>query len=95
MRHVIVPLRALLLTGDQLKATLAALEADLEDLIAGMGRSDRSLAEAEGMGEWERRPGKRESGQPGVSSERRGPLSEDDLRARARGLRNPREWEKK
>ncbi len=78
----------------------AGPEADLEDLIAGMGRGDRSMAEAEGLGAWSPRPGKREGGQAvgqavGGGAGQRGPLSEDDVRARARGLRNPREWEKK
>ena len=73
----------------------AGPEADLEELIAGMGRGDRSMAEAEGMVDWERRPVKREGGQPSVTPERRGSLSEDEVRARARSLRNPREWEKK
>jgi uncharacterized protein len=73
----------------------AGPEADLEELIAGMGRGDRSMAEAEGMVDWARRPGKRESGQSGGSPERRGSLSEDEARARARSLRNPRDWEKK
>lgn len=82
----------------------AGPEADLEDLIAGMGRGDRSMAEAEGLGEWTPRPGKREGGPAlgqsggqavGGGVGQRGPLSEDDVRARARGLRNPREWEKK
>jgi len=59
-------------------------------------RGDRSLAEAEGMGDWEDRhededaPGTpRTSGSPG---ERRLPV--DEARARARRLRNPRDWEK-
>ena len=73
----------------------AGPEADLEELIAGMGRGDRSMAEAEGMADWERRPGKREEGRSSGGLERRGPLTEDDIRARVRGLRNPREWEKK
>ncbi|OJH34709.1 DUF503 domain-containing protein [Cystobacter ferrugineus] len=73
----------------------AGPEADLEELIAGMGRGDRSMAEAEGMVDWARRPGKRESGLTSVAPERRGSLSDDDIRARARSLRNPREWEKK
>jgi uncharacterized protein YlxP (DUF503 family) len=73
----------------------AGPEADLEELIAGMGRGDRSMAEAEGMVDWERRSARREGGQPGITPQRRSPLSDDDIRARARSLRNPREWEKK
>jgi uncharacterized protein YlxP (DUF503 family) len=49
-------------------------------------RGDRSLAEAEGMGEWEER-------HQGVSLDG-GPKSSDDVRAVARTLRNPRDWEK-
>ncbi|WP_375766972.1 DUF503 domain-containing protein [Archangium gephyra] len=71
-------------------------EADLEELIAGMGRGDRSMAEAEGMDDWERRHQGQESGRPARgSTDRQGPLSLDDARARARSLRNPRDWEKK
>ncbi|MCY1080779.1 DUF503 domain-containing protein [Archangium lansingense] len=73
----------------------AGPEADLEDLIAGMGRGDRSMAEAEGMVDWERRHQGQESGRPVKGSERQGPLSLDEARARARSLRNPRDWEKK
>lgn len=72
----------------------AGPEADLEELIAGMGRGDRSMAEAEGMADWERRHGGQESGRPAKGSDK-GPMSLDDARARARSLRNPRDWEKK
>jgi uncharacterized protein len=70
-------------------------EADLEELIAGMGRADRSLAEAEGQVDWERRHDGREGGKRGGGSESRSPSSLDEARARARSLRNPRDWEKK
>ncbi len=74
----------------------AGPEADLEDLIAGMGRGDRSMAEAEGMADWERRHQGQESGRPDKGTERQqGSMSLDDARARARSLRNPRDWEKK
>ncbi len=69
-------------------------EADLEELIAGMGRQDRSLAEAEGLVDWERRHAEREAAAP-RKAERGAPSSLDEARARARNLRNPREWEKK
>jgi uncharacterized protein len=74
----------------------AGPEADLEELIAGMGRQDRSMAEAEGMVDWERRHGGREgmSSRPSLSAARPPPPLEE-ARARARSLRNPREWEKK
>ncbi len=55
-------------------------------------REDRSLAEAEGMAEWERRPGALVQGRPGSRGGGDLPLSE--ARARARKLRNKREWEK-
>lgn len=70
-----------------------------EDLIAKFtqGASDqRSLAEAEGLGDWERRHGGRgstEMGKPAPAGG--GSLSLDEARARARSLRNPRDWEKK
>jgi uncharacterized protein YlxP (DUF503 family) len=74
----------------------AGPEADLEELIAGMGRGDRSMAEAEGMADWERRHDGRESGRPARSSDKSPEsLSLDEARARARSLRNPRDWEKK
>lgn len=57
---------------------------------------ERSLAEAEGLGEWEHRHGEETKkgsvpGKVGASKS----LSLDEARARARTLRNPREWEKK
>lgn len=63
-----------------------------EELIASLNRAERSLAEAEGMGEWERRHEGREGGGKPSSG---GPLTLDEARARARSLRNPRDWEKK
>jgi uncharacterized protein YlxP (DUF503 family) len=67
----------------------------------------RSLAEAEGMGAWEHRhqaeppasgskPSKGHGGQGthGAGKQQKG-LSLEEARARARALRNPREWEKK
>jgi uncharacterized protein YlxP (DUF503 family) len=55
-------------------------------------REDRSLAEAEGMAEWDRRHGPTVQGRPG--SRTGGDLSLTQARARARRLRNKREWEK-
>lgn len=67
-----------------------------EAAIARFLRSDRSLAEAEGLGSWEQR---HEGAGPGTGTSRPlvegGNLSLDDARARARALRNPRDWEKK
>jgi uncharacterized protein YlxP (DUF503 family) len=71
----------------------AGPEADVEELIAGMNRGDRSMAEAEGMVDWERRHEGRESKRPALDAGRPGSLEE--ARARARSLRNPRDWEKK
>jgi hypothetical protein len=65
----------------------------VEELIAGMNRGDRSMAEAEGMVDWERRHEGRESKRPALDAGRPGSLEE--ARARARSLRNPRDWEKK
>ena len=51
------------------------------------------MAEAEGMEDWERRHEGRAGGRPGVKPAEPGSLEE--ARARARSLRNPRDWEKK
>lgn len=65
-----------------------------EELIASLNRAERSMAEAEGMADWDRRHEGRESvGKPAPSGG--GPLTLDEARARARNLRNPRDWEKK
>ncbi|RKH43496.1 DUF503 domain-containing protein [Corallococcus llansteffanensis] len=71
-----------------------AASAHSEAAIARFLRSDRSLAEAEGLGSWEER---HEGAGPGTSRPpaEGGNLSLDDARARARALRNPRDWEKK
>ncbi len=63
-------------------------------------RGDRSLAEAEGQPAWERRHERpSENGatlRPEPSGRRAGrTLSLEEARAKARALRNPREWEKK
>ncbi|HLT29399.1 MAG TPA: DUF503 domain-containing protein [Myxococcaceae bacterium] len=55
------------------------------DLAAHLARGDRSMAEAEGLGRWEDRG----RGEPETPQSR-----EEAIRARARALRNPREWEK-
>ncbi|MDY7228765.1 DUF503 domain-containing protein [Hyalangium rubrum] len=68
-----------------------------DELIASLNRAERSMAEAEGMGDWERRhegqEGREGTGKPAPS--RGGPLTLDEARVRARNLRNPRDWEKK
>jgi hypothetical protein len=65
-----------------------------DELIASLNRAERSMAEAEGMGDWERR----HEGREGASKPARsngGPMTLDEARTRARTLRNPRDWEKK
>jgi hypothetical protein len=65
-----------------------------DELIASLNRAERSLAEAEGMGDWERRhEGQEGTGKPGSAGG--GPMTLNEARARARNLRNPRDWEKK
>ncbi|MGA9525076.1 MAG: DUF503 domain-containing protein [Myxococcaceae bacterium] len=59
---------------------------------------ERSLAEVEGLGDWERRH--ETSEEAGEARPPRGPrhagdLSLEEKRAKARALRNPRDWEKK
>ncbi|MCU0696878.1 MAG: DUF503 domain-containing protein [Myxococcaceae bacterium] len=64
-------------------------------------RGERSLAEAEGLGDWDDRHA-RQPPVPQPSAPRKGPrpsappsnLSLDDARALARSLRNRREWER-
>jgi len=79
-----------------------------EDLIANfsatLGKGDRSLAEAEGLGSWDRRNaggrgevdgGARRSSGGGNGGSSTDKLTLDEAKARARSLRNPRDWEKK
>jgi uncharacterized protein YlxP (DUF503 family) len=75
--------------GDELFGNGA--EGDLP-VVAGQ----RSLAEAEGMGDWHERHQAKEARIPRVSGtgKPRKKLSIDEARAKARSLRNPREWEK-
>lgn len=58
-------------------------------------KGDRSLAEAEGLGDWDSRHEAKSP--PAAASPARAPgkLSLEEARAKARRLRNPREWEKK
>jgi hypothetical protein len=66
-----------------------------DELIASLNRAERSMAEAEGMGDWERRHEGREGASKPARSSRGGPMTLDEARTRARSLRNPRDWEKK
>lgn len=56
-------------------------------------RGERSLAEAEGMARWEHRH-EPAPPHPRTPKGARPKLSLEEARARARGLRKPREWEK-
>jgi len=61
------------------------------DLAAHLSRGDRSMAEAEGLGDWEERA--RGAGRAPAGKGERSP-GIDEARAKARTLRNPRDWEK-
>jgi hypothetical protein len=82
--------------GDQLFSR-GNEEFDLANLT--IPRGERSLAEAEGLGEWDQRHVRQPA--PTASSPRKTPkpsapntLSLDDARALARSLRNRRDWER-
>ncbi|MGZ3446600.1 MAG: DUF503 domain-containing protein, partial [Myxococcaceae bacterium] len=77
--------------GDQLFGPAGPPD-DGSTLELPFAREDRSLAEAEGMAEWDKRPGALVQGRPG--SRGGGDLSLTEARARARKLRNKRDWEK-
>lgn len=72
-------------------------------LAEALSAGQRSLAEAEGLAEWDRRHDAGASGAGGGERPAKGALpkgsskklSLDEMRARARSLRNPRDWEKK
>jgi uncharacterized protein len=83
--------REILSFGEQLFSAPGS-RPDAETLELPFAREDRSLAEAEGMATWERRPEEplvRRAGQ-----RTSGDLSLPEARARAKSLRNPRDWEK-
>ncbi|HET9452177.1 MAG TPA: DUF503 domain-containing protein [Aggregicoccus sp.] len=88
--------------GDEQDAGPSADEL-IASFSATLGKGDRSLAEAEGLGDWDRRNASRESGKSAAATARGGgngrgesdKLTLDEARARARSLRNPRDWEKK
>jgi uncharacterized protein YlxP (DUF503 family) len=58
-----------------------------------IARGDRSLAEAEGMADWEKRFEAKPSKSAAAQAKKQ--ISLDEARAKARSLRNPRDWEKK
>jgi uncharacterized protein len=82
-------------------------ETQIDDLDFSIPKGERSLAEAEGMGDWETRHqsnGGRAlhptvtSGEKSISisgaGKKRPKLSLEEAKAKARKLRNPRDWEK-
>ena len=77
--------------GDQLYGDARSQAAIERHLSTKMQPSDRSLAEAEGLGDWDERHGAGE--RPGAKPPRQD-LTMDEARARARSLRNRRDWEK-
>jgi uncharacterized protein YlxP (DUF503 family) len=83
--------REILSFGDQLFAA-PGQRTDPGTMELPFAREDRSLAEAEGMADWEGRPEEPLVRRAGVRSS--GDLSLGEARSRARSLRNPRDWEK-
>jgi len=79
--------------GDQLFSTAGT--DDRGNYNLSIPRGDRSLAEAEGMADWDSRHEDKAPPSGGSSSRTPGKLSPEEARAKARRLRNPREWEKK
>ncbi len=85
--------------GEQLFARTTGVSADLMSLTIPKG--ERSLAEAEGLGDWDRRHDKQapppvpmpSTPRPKSSAPRPKQLSLEDAKAVARSLRNRREWE--
>ncbi|MFZ5472069.1 MAG: DUF503 domain-containing protein [Myxococcota bacterium] len=73
-----------------------------EDALSSIHHGQRSLAEAEGLGEWEKRhEAKSAPSEPlrpketkNGKGKRPRTLPLEEARAKARALRNPREWEK-
>jgi uncharacterized protein YlxP (DUF503 family) len=75
--------------GDELYGGDSAARGGGDELTIPSGQ--RSLAEAEGLGEWSERHETRAPKSGGSAKK----LSLEEVRARARALRNPRDWEKK
>ena len=80
--------------GDQLFGGGGARGRREHARAARFAREDRSLAEAEGMAEWDRRHGRAGAGTARVAGRGR-PRRLAEARARARKLRNKRDWEKR
>jgi uncharacterized protein YlxP (DUF503 family) len=89
--HDVAPVRP---TADEEATDEEEEDLSTEQLIASLNRAERSMAEAEGMAEWEKRhEGRQSSGRPAPPGGE--PKTLDEARVRARNLRNPRDWEKK
>ena len=84
--------------GDRLYGDEGSQSAIERHLSAKLQPGERSLAEAEGLGDWDERHGEEAK----EASSRRAPgkggpqagLTLDEAKSRARSLRNPRDWEK-
>jgi uncharacterized protein YlxP (DUF503 family) len=78
--------------GDQLFQSGGSGESFME---LPFNRGERSLAEAEGMGSWEERHSRPTAPSPQrAAAGGGGKLSLDEAKAKARALRNKREWER-
>ncbi len=82
---------------EELPLSAEQAAAHSEAAIARFLRGERSsLAEAEGLGDWDsRHEGGMDGGTGRPSPSSGGRMTIDEARARARSLRNPRDWEKK
>jgi uncharacterized protein YlxP (DUF503 family) len=79
--------------GDQLFSQPGpAFSEDLATLELPFAKGERSLAEAEGMAEWDQRHTSPPKG--AQKAQKKAPLSIEERRKQARSLRNRREWEK-
>ncbi len=82
--------------GDQLYSDGSSENAF--ELKLEIPRGDRSLAEAEGLGDWDSRHGSKSSPSPKAAAAsaaaNKKKISLEEARTKARNLRNPRDWEK-
>ncbi|MBM4378897.1 MAG: DUF503 domain-containing protein [Deltaproteobacteria bacterium] len=83
----------ILTLGDQLYGDARSQAAIERHLSTKMQPTDRSLAEAEGLGDWDERHGTGQGGHAGAKPTQQ-ELTLNEARARARSLRNRRDWEK-
>ena len=87
----------ILALGDRLYGDARSQAAIERHLSTKLSQPERSLAEAEGLGDWDERHG--DAGpdggaRPGQKKAEPDGLTLDEARARARTLRNRRDWEK-